>query len=1531
MKTKLQFLLLALCTISLSAFSQTKVNLYFFSDGEEIHEQTNVTAGASYSLAHITDSLRNANRLKGCRGYVFYGWVAGGPLESGATPDTVKSVKPQANMNLHAVYVKENISEERYVRISSTADLENGAQYVLTCYYDHDGNTYYGPQYFALTTTEHKYDRYQYGAGYRYYYGLDAEQVRPEAGAIVGPSAEKIWKLTGSTNAWKLTNEGVSKSLYINNNKNQQILTDGGNTFSITATNGAFNFVKDNNWRLSYSGDAQDYFRTTQSNNWTFYLFKKESPYTSFPSCRLWSVVLDAVDGTVGTTGKHRDTIPEASADAGVKLPNAVKPTEATCSGWNFAGWHVGEPLRNEAERTPSLYAEDDVYEPNYDGEVLYAVYLKDGIYTSYPRCVKYKVYLHGCGGTVDTLGNSSLEEVREQTVTGGIKLPSATPRCPDEGWAFVGWMEGGDVSSYKDVKFDEPMRRGTTFAPTHDGTHLYAVYRRLTDRFRIVIYGTIAANSQELLIPGDNYLITYYTKSTNIDHVLSSVAYDNTHLSGVDGVSPMDGTDYYLIAPDSALWWKADGTEGAWTFYNVSAKRYLNVENNQTTTSETVQTYGISGRGNSATLTSNRNLIIYRTSGSYHYCLNYNGTYFTANNDNYYYFSNNGKTTSCGYATSYLYRQIKEYTSWPHCGKFLVNFDACGGTVQVDSLRETAPYSGIELPDASVNSDCAKEGWTFAGWAKAPVENEQDTLSFDLYPARTLYIPPQDSATLYAVYCQKTNEYKKISSDNKLFLGVNYIITSGNNALANTASATRINATTAPNPVNNVITWTNAAAAEWLLIGEKGEYVLYNVAGNNYVNLSSAGNGTLSDTIGDNFYITSNGGTFTIRSNMSDAMFDGSKYMYYYNSKFYTNTSGNATSLTFYQQQAVYYSRPYCAEPIDAVMWTKEGNSYYVYVESYEAATKDKKPRMDNSTGSPELQMSGDMMGTWKINYDTTILKPNAKTPFAWGSKNAALRIPYLITGNSNTSVLRADCSECDVVVAPGGTFTINNDKAVHNITIYDGGTLTVAEDKTLTVKSLTLRSEGDQASPTVNINGTLVIDNENALYRDLRLDENRYYWFTFPYEVSGSGISYASLEANGGKAPVYRTDYWIKYYNGALRAADVNGGGLASSYWTHVPNSFTLQAGQGYIVGIANQKTKTQADGRKHAKRLMRFTMNPNKTQWNTSEKSSQKATNVSPSSAENNRNAVHVGWNLIGNPYLKSYSLGSPGGNSGLQNGTWIKERVDGAETGWYIINESDPNKGIPYATIYHHTTKKNGKDSVYYEQVLTSSKTLRPFEPIFVQINTGDQIYFKSAGVSRTNMPAYMRFLEEDAPVRTGITVNGAGQTDATGVVLSEEYSPEYEIGADLVKMSNDGALNLYTINADNQQLAFNGLSDEDAEAEIPVGITLPALGEYTFAFDAEQYNMNAMDTVMLIDHANGSSVNLLYANYTFQADEVGTINNRFALLVRRAQSPQVPTDVDNIYDPNAPRKVIRDGQLFIICDDKVYNAVGVEVK
>lgn len=1471
------------------SMSATEVLLNFYADGHKIHTET-VNSGTTYTLSSIVPN----GDVTTCRGYTFVGWKRGSAVEADETPTVITSITmPEANVNLYAVYSK-TADANRYIRVTSLADLQAGAKYLIVAYYE--SGYYITYNYRAMQGTQSSYK----SRGTTYYY-LNQTTVTPSDGVITNPDANLVWTLSGSAGAWKWTSN-AGTYLHLRQNTSE-ILTASGADANITVSSGDFDFVS-GDYHLRYD-QSNARFVTGNSDNSTIYLYRKDETYTSYPDCSKWEAHLDAVEGLVD--GNRIKDIEEPSAGAAYTLPSATSP----CPGWTFYGWHVDSPVET-TNTAPTV--KTGAYSFDYDGVTLYAVYSKTSggtQYSSYPHCQVYTAIFHACGGRI-TVAAIEYEryEITESSVGTAITLPTAEPLCPEDGWEFVGWTEGEDKGAQQDV--DCPFTLvSSPYVIRKDQINLYAIYRRRTDRYRII-------NSLPELVSGDNYLITYYASESGsaevYDWELSSET-SGGNLRGIKGVAPQNGSGYYMVTTDPNVIWYVTGSGNSWTIKNTGNNQYLKLGTGTTSTTAGSNTINIISRDG---------LAVQIYSGS-----------------NYLYFDGNAFITRArsGSAGSYspfcyMYRQEKEYTSWPHCDPFTVNFDGCGGNAGSTSLPEPAAYAGVTLPGGYANTDCAKEGWTFAGWATTPVSNETDVLSLDLLPAGVLYHPTKNNTMLYAVYYKKTNRFQQITSMSDLRTGVNYIIArNGTNAMG----STRYNnqdyiASTAVSPSANVIT-TDDHAIEWMLLGEPGEYVWRNTSHNSplYLDLSTPGKALLSvANAEDNFMITCSSPSFTIRSNMNlSSSQEGAKYLGFNSSYFNTVASNSTPTLYLYQQQATYHSYPSCVEPVDALRWTADNK---VIVESYSLTGA---PDLNGAVGLPVLQSDG----TYLITYNPSVIPAATKTGIAWetttGSgtvtENATLIVPYNVTtGNVNASTLgAADCSECDYVIQPGATLTIDANKTVHTLTIYDGGTLAVAANKTLTVNSLVLFSEGDAFSTpnsgqtvTVAAGGNIVLKNEE-LYHDRRIDENRYYWLTLPYDAPLKAISYSNLESNG-KTPVYRTDFWVKYYNGALRAADVNGSDLAKTYWTHVAapdGDYTLQAGQGYEIGIDDQADIVQADGRIHTKRVLRFTMKPQTSSWISQEQNSTKVATVSPSSANDPHNAPHAGWNLIGNPYMHAYTTGAA---SGLRNGAWVKEEDENNDWYGFYVPDETKQQNVPYFTIYDPSAEKGAR----YTQVQASGRTLRPMEAVFVQIDEGSQINFANPA-SVSGMPAYRRTKELNVPVRTGILLSGNGRMDKTGFVLSEEYSSMYEIGADLLKAENAGAINLYSLNDDNNKLAFNGLSEEDAADTIPVGVTFPVAGEYTFEFDAEQYDFNAIDSLLLIDKVAGVAHNLKYGNYTFTTG-AGTVNDRFAIIIRLAKG--TTTDINAVgFEESKTRKIIKDGHLYIIRENEMYNATGVRVK
>ena len=1512
---RLYLLLLFLLANTFSIFA-VDVNLYFHADGQLI---SSVPVEASPASPHALNTLVDEREVTTCRGWEFLGWTLDEPSdgESQTPPALIESISPVANIDIYAVYRMTVDSTDNYFKISGQDALVTG-DYIIA-YNDGVNCNAIGMTEYTSTAND----------DYMAVYKRQITAISDDKTHITEIQPDSIiWHYSSGT--WKNNSNEKNLAPYYTGYifYTYHLFSEKSPTTTYYEGTDAFGiYYHQNTWYSNYIynvsyNNAGEFVCSYNSDN-TYIPFlhlyqKRRVPvfsYTFSPDCSRRHVYLDAGLGTVGDTRQHLDTVIEPLGGGTVTLPDATEGDEFSCDQWSFYGWHLNTPV--ETTRTAPTVHKGEGYTISYDGETLYSVYVKssgnrDVVYSSFPHCRPYSITLHAGSGTIKTDGSPETLTLTEEIEGEGFVLPDAVAGCSEQGWSFVGWVENEPVGSLRKVDFTAGEGLlSSPYVPAHDGTQLYAVYGRLCDHYRIISY-------PENMVAGDNYILTYYTKITGDDSnvwdvELTSEVVNTNYLAGVPKDAPQDADGYYMVASDSAVIWRLGGSTNAWTFRNLKNGQYL--RSNYAASGSSYYNYvRTNGTASTYTITrpeeGNLNLSIRdNTSRGYLY---FNGSQFMLEATEH---------TEC-----FLYRQMKEYASYPHCNRFTVLFDACGGTVGVESLTETQVDGGITLPFAYANNACSKEDWQFAGWAETPIESETEILKTDLHAAGTPFQPVMDNMTLYAVYCRKEHSYTKLTSLDDLRLGLGYIIaTNTNQAMkAQTKNGTYTAYETVA-PEAGAITMEDAGSVEWRIDGAHGEYVFFNVADSLYLDMRTAGMAILThDGLSDNFRLSGSNGNVSVRSNMSIVNnTDGKKYLHFdsANGRFDSETQANASTIHLYKQQAAYNSYPLCLEPIEPLRWTADN---HVIMESYVLTGA---PRMTGGLGEARLMRDE---GVYCMEYNPEVLTPGSSATVTWGDLQSSLRVPYLVTSDANASALgETECFSCDYVVLPGATLTVDADKTVHDITVYEGGTLHIAEGSTLSVHSLILRRDNDAEAPQVTFAGpTSAIDLQfGEIYYDYRMDEERYYWFSLPFNAYVQEVSYANITANG-KDATYRTDYFIKYYNGAKRAADADMSRQAKSYWTHVADKnadAVLQAGQGYEIGIYNQKDSLyNGQDYHHTKRVMRFTMRPDDARWNIQEINSTKITGIEPSSCWHPLNAVHAGWNLIGNPYLHAYSTGEMNGTSGLVNGRWVKEEKDGVWTGYYVLEEGTTD--VPYLTVYD----PEAAAGQHYSQCLAANNTIRPFDVVFVQINEGNQIHFSAPMHTATRMPAYKRAAMEETPLYTGITLSGNRQLDRTGIVLADRFSGEYEIGADLSKVANSGCLNLYSLNAHNQQLAFNALSYEDALTPVPLGATFPADGVYTFAFDAEQYSLMPLDELLLIDYLENTTTNLLFADYECFAAE-GTANGRFAILVRPAKANNTTTGIDQMENGKCTNgKYIKDGHLIIRKDNQRYNALGVRL-
>ncbi len=566
--------------------------------------------------------------------------------------------------------------------------------------------------------------------------------------------------------------------------------------------------------------------------------------------------------------------------------------------------------------------------------------------------------------------------------------------------------------------------------------------------------------------------------------------------------------------------------------------------------------------------------------------------------------------------------------------------------------------------------------------------------------------------------------------------------------------------------------------------------------------------------------------------------------------------------------------------------------NSYYTEYENISEDTYLNSYSHDSETGEYTIPIANLAQYTclslrFQLKQGETILTENAvQVPIiVKGTKSTNDAIFNEIVEDKETHIVQYDksierCQTCNVVVLDGATLTKAADNATHDVpqvkdlTIYPGGKLVVPSSTNYTVHSLALRRQEDEI-PLANLQGTLNVSATKGVYMDVRIDPSNWHYIALPYDCDVNDITFAN-----GETAKLGTDYFIARYDGAYRAEHKDGG------WTDVTAGYTLQKGIGYIVSLP---------GTGKVRKELRFPMANGVI---ADEKQNKTISGLHAWGANNAElTPNHKGWNMIGNPYMMPYNNAS--GSAGKIMGDPLilgtLELVDGE----YTLNTSG-DKGVRYIV----EPINNGWNG--YRQ--TTINDMQPFTSYFIQVGDGSNnpatnksVAFKSASVKRSVVRRDIVAETDDMhPIWYGIEmVAPNGEKDNTALLISDEFTDNYDMMDDLVKLRGSyyQYYNLPVLATRNnkEELAFNALPDNSAAVTgVPVNFYAAEAGEYTISTDG-RYDLGEVKEAKLFDATTNQYYDLLADNYTFTANK-GNNTERFRLFVTVDRN-KVPTDND----------------------------------
>lgn len=501
------------------------------------------------------------------------------------------------------------------------------------------------------------------------------------------------------------------------------------------------------------------------------------------------------------------------------------------------------------------------------------------------------------------------------------------------------------------------------------------------------------------------------------------------------------------------------------------------------------------------------------------------------------------------------------------------------------------------------------------------------------------------------------------------------------------------------------------------------------------------------------------------------------------------------------------------------------------------------------------------------------------------------------------------------EVHVLPGDTLEIDAsgyDKKVVTISelnIYPGATVKiVGTNDSLNVRSLVLRNGWTRVGikrydvARLYVGNTSYLkkaNNKDQWYSDWYIDYDQYYPIAVPFPVDTTGICYKNSNSKA------RAGVRLRYYSGELRAANVqenqaanwveytwNIGGVSGTMPTH------LEPSKGYIM------TAKRPTGKAFS--IVRMPMTFSNEWAALGEKGvvgeTHKDTVYVKAWGDENTPTYAKGWNIIANPYMA------------LHQGE--------------LTYDDATDDVIQYANIPDISFKE-------YDQLPIETTKLKPASAFLVQAPKDGTVTFGATN-RQASVPSFRNEVQaETLPTQKAyIVLNNEQSEDMMGILVSDKYTSEYELNADLEKLLGDGTSLKTYMHYGDRNMAYVAINEVLAREWIPVTVRIPESGEYTYSLH-EASIAGELEGIYLIDYQNGDHVtNLIDESYSFTA-EAGTISNRFAINAIIGQR-ETPTDIDIInaggdIHSNEPVKFIWNDKVFILHRGVIYDSTGKRVR
>ncbi len=252
----------------------------------------------------------------------------------------------------------------------------------------------------------------------------------------------------------------------------------------------------------------------------------------------------------------------------------------------------------------------------------------------------------------------------------------------------------------------------------------------------------------------------------------------------------------------------------------------------------------------------------------------------------------------------------------------------------------------------------------------------------------------------------------------------------------------------------------------------------------------------------------------------------------------------------------------------------------------------------------------------------------------------------------------------------------------------------------------------------------------------------------------------------------------------------------------------------------------------------------------------------------------------------------------------------------DKGWNGVG----NPTLAYGSVAQAVQVLN-PETYTYETHEANATNFTVGTPFFIQAAVNGSMTMEDANASK---PSYTPARQQTTEVKAKVYLSNDNYTDRLYITATDDATTTYEIGKDLVKMTmtNTPSVPQLFARAYNTDLCMIHTPLSNDEAVVALNLYAPADGEYTLSAEAQNG-----ETIYLLKD-NAIVWDLTASEYTIYLSQGNT--EVYGVAIKRA--PQVETGVnDGATIQTLPSKVILQGNLYILHNGQVYDAMGKCVK